>query len=81
MAKAGYDLTTRTKLKSMKIFDERPRLSPTQNKLQKQGYFIPNLRVGVGYKSSKPIQISGKRKVKVVGTCHITIEESEKSQS
>ncbi|KAA0057697.1 uncharacterized protein E5676_scaffold970G00370 [Cucumis melo var. makuwa] len=49
MAKAGYDFTTRTKLKSMKIFDERSGLSPTQKKLQKQGYSIPNSRVGIGY--------------------------------
>ncbi|KAA0061095.1 retrotransposon protein putative ty3-gypsy sub-class [Cucumis melo var. makuwa] len=35
MAKAGYDFTTRTELKSVKIFDERPELSPTQKKLRK----------------------------------------------
>ncbi|KAA0059874.1 uncharacterized protein E5676_scaffold184G00780 [Cucumis melo var. makuwa] len=38
MAKAGYNFTIRTELKSMKIFDERLGLFPTQKKLQKQGY-------------------------------------------
>ena len=78
MVKAGYDFTTRTKLKSIKIFDERLRLSPTQKELKKQGYFIPNSRVGVGYKSSEPIRIA--RKVKVSNTCHITVEESKDSE-
>ncbi|KAA0057579.1 uncharacterized protein E6C27_scaffold497G00510 [Cucumis melo var. makuwa] len=55
MAKAGYDFTTRTELKSVKIFDERPELSPTQKKLQKQGYSIPNSRAGIGYQSSEPV--------------------------
>ena len=64
----------------MKIFDERPGLSPTQKKLEKQGYFIPNSRAGVGYNSSEPIQISGKGKVRVVDTCHITVEESKDSE-
>ena len=60
IAKASYDFTTRTELKRVKIFDERHRLSPTQKKLQKQGYPIPILRVEVGYKSSEPILIIGK---------------------
>ena len=51
MAKAGYDFTTCIELKNVKIFDERSRLSPTQKKLQKQGYSIPNSRAGVGYNS------------------------------
>ncbi|TYK06279.1 uncharacterized protein E5676_scaffold157G00630 [Cucumis melo var. makuwa] len=58
MAKAGYDFTTRTELKSVKIFDERPELSPTQKKLQKQGYSIPNSRARIGYQSSEPVQIT-----------------------
>ncbi|KAA0043176.1 uncharacterized protein E5676_scaffold302G00530 [Cucumis melo var. makuwa] len=37
---------------------ERPGLSPTQRKLKKQGYSIPNSRVGVGYKSSEPVRIA-----------------------
>ncbi|KAA0055891.1 uncharacterized protein E6C27_scaffold438G00090 [Cucumis melo var. makuwa] len=80
MAKAGYDFTTRTELKSVKIFDERPELSPTQKKLQKQGYSIPNSRAGIGYQSSEPVRITGKRKVKVANTCHITVEESKDSE-
>ncbi|TYK05705.1 ty3-gypsy retrotransposon protein [Cucumis melo var. makuwa] len=58
MAKAGYDFTTRTKLKSVKIFDEMPELFPTQKKLQKQGYSIPNSRAEIGYQSSKPVRIT-----------------------
>ncbi|KAA0042128.1 ty3-gypsy retrotransposon protein [Cucumis melo var. makuwa] len=75
MAKAGYDFTTRIELKSVKIFDERPELSPTQKKLHKQGYSIPNSRAGIGYQSSEPVQITGKGKAKVLNTCHITVEE------
>ena len=55
MEKVGYDFTTRIELKSVKIFDERLGLSLTQKKLQKQGYFIPNSKAGVGYKSSEPV--------------------------
>ena len=80
MAKAGYDFTTRTELKSMKIFDERPGLSPTQEKLKKQGYSIPNSRAEVGYKSFELVRITGKGKVKVADTCHITVEESKDSE-
>ncbi|KAA0034814.1 ty3-gypsy retrotransposon protein [Cucumis melo var. makuwa] len=80
MAKAGYDFTTRIELKSVKIFDERPELSPTQKKLQKQGYSIPNSRAGIGYQSSKPVRITGKGKAKVANTCHITVEESKDSE-
>ncbi|KAA0048376.1 uncharacterized protein E6C27_scaffold264G00950 [Cucumis melo var. makuwa] len=68
MAKAGYDSTTRTELKSVKIFDERPELSPTQKKLQKQGYSIPNSRAGIGYQSSEPVRITDKGKIKRVST-------------
>ena len=56
MAKTGYDFTTRIELKRVKIFDERFELSPMQKKLQKQRYYIPNSRVGVGYKSFEPIE-------------------------
>ena len=80
MAKASYDFTTRSELKSVKIFNERPKLSPTQKKLEKQGYSIPNSRAGVGYNSFEPIRISSKGKVKVVDTCHITVEESKDSK-
>ena len=80
MAKAGYDFTTRTELKSVKIFDKRYGLSPTQKKLQKQGYFIPNSRAKIGYKSVEPIRISGKGKVKVADACHIIVEESKDSE-
>ncbi|KAA0046253.1 uncharacterized protein E6C27_scaffold284G00560 [Cucumis melo var. makuwa] len=80
MAKAGYDFTTRTELKSVKIFDKRPELSPTQKKLQKQGYSIPNSRARIGYQSSEPVRITGKGKAKVANTCHITVEESKDSK-
>ncbi|KAA0066956.1 uncharacterized protein E5676_scaffold595G00600 [Cucumis melo var. makuwa] len=80
MAKVGYDFTTRTELKSVKIFDERPELSPTQKKLQKQGYSIPNSRAGIGYQSSEPVRITGKGKARVANTCHITVEESKDSE-
>ena len=76
IVKAGCDFTTRTELKSVKIFNERLQIFSTQKKLQKQGYFILNSRVGIRYKSFEPIQILDKRKVKVADTCHITIEES-----
>ncbi|TYK06432.1 uncharacterized protein E5676_scaffold163G001350 [Cucumis melo var. makuwa] len=80
MAKTGYDFTNRTELKSVKIFDERPELSPTQKKLQKQGYSIPNSRVEIGYQSFEPVRITGKGKAKVANTCHITVEESKDSE-
>ncbi|KAA0061107.1 uncharacterized protein E5676_scaffold863G001650 [Cucumis melo var. makuwa] len=64
----------------MKIFDERFGLSPTQKKLKKQGYYIPNFKVKVGYKSSEPVRIVGKGKVKFVDTCHITVKESKDSE-
>ncbi|KAA0064053.1 gag protease polyprotein [Cucumis melo var. makuwa] len=64
----------------MKIFDERLGLFPTQKKLQKQEYSIPNSRVGVGYKFSEPVRIAGKGKVKVANTCHITVKESKDSE-
>ncbi|KAA0043274.1 uncharacterized protein E5676_scaffold129G00460 [Cucumis melo var. makuwa] len=79
MANAGYDFTTRTELKSVKIFGERPELFPTQKKLQKQGYSIPNSRAGVEYQSSKPVRIADnepKDEVNVAGCCHVTIEET-----
>ena len=38
MTNVGYDFITRTKFKSLKIFDERHEFFPTQNKLQRQGY-------------------------------------------
>ncbi|TYK24094.1 gag protease polyprotein [Cucumis melo var. makuwa] len=61
-------------------FKNEPGLSPTQKKLQKQGYFIPNSRAGVGYQSSEPVRIAGKGKVKVANTCHITVEENKDSK-
>ncbi|MCZ9335616.1 hypothetical protein O9Y75_26745, partial [Klebsiella pneumoniae] len=40
LAKAGYDFTTHTEFKSLKIY-EQPELSPSQNKLLQEGYIIP----------------------------------------
>ncbi|KAA0025450.1 ty3-gypsy retrotransposon protein [Cucumis melo var. makuwa] len=79
MAKVGYDFTTRTELKSVKIFDERSELSPTQKKLQKQGYSIPNSIAGIGYQSSEQVRITDNEpedEVDVEGCCHVTIEET-----
>src|ERR1051325_11460827 len=68
LAKAGYDFTLHTEFKGLKIFDQRPELSPTQKKLLKEGYAIPNSRVGLGLKADEPILITGKRKKKVADT-------------
>ncbi|KAA0043322.1 uncharacterized protein E6C27_scaffold110G002330 [Cucumis melo var. makuwa] len=53
-------------------------LSPTQKKLQKQGYSIPNSRAGIEYQSSEPVRITDNEledEVDVAGCCHVTIEE------
>ncbi|KAA0059652.1 gag protease polyprotein [Cucumis melo var. makuwa] len=39
-------------------FKNEPELSPTQKKLQKQGYSIPNSRAGIGYQSFEPVRIT-----------------------
>lgn len=74
MAEVGYDFTTHIDFSNVKMLNERQRLSPMQKKLQKQGYPIPNSRVGIGYKSFQLILITGKRKVKVTNTCHIIVK-------
>src|ERR1051325_9429933 len=77
LTKAGYDFTLHTEFKGLKIFDQRPELSSTQKKLLKEGYVIPNSRIGLGYKTAKPVCIIGKGKKKVADTCHITVEETK----
>ncbi|KAA0062739.1 gypsy-like retrotransposase [Cucumis melo var. makuwa] len=74
MAKAGYDFTTHTEFKSLKIH-EQPELSSIQKKLLQEGHAIPVLRKGLEYKSPKPISIIRKGKEKVFGNNHITVEE------
>ncbi|TYK28162.1 uncharacterized protein E5676_scaffold289G00760 [Cucumis melo var. makuwa] len=74
MAKAGYDFTTHTDFKSLKIH-EQPKLSSTQKKLLREGHVIPMSRKGLGYKSPEPIRITRKGKEKVVDSNHITVKE------
>ncbi|KAA0041103.1 uncharacterized protein E6C27_scaffold128G00060 [Cucumis melo var. makuwa] len=74
MAKVGYDFTTHTEFKSLKIH-EQPKLSSTQKKLLREGHAIPMSRKRLGYKSQEPIRITRKRKEKVVDNNHITVEE------
>ncbi|KAA0039557.1 uncharacterized protein E5676_scaffold775G00710 [Cucumis melo var. makuwa] len=74
MAKAGYDFTTHTEFKSLKIH-EQPKLSSTQKKLLREGHVIPMSRKGLGYKSPEPIRITRKGKEKVVDSNHITVKE------
>ncbi|KAA0065805.1 ty3-gypsy retrotransposon protein [Cucumis melo var. makuwa] len=63
MAKAGYDFTTHTEFKSLKIH-EQPKLSSTQKKLLREGHAIPMSRKGLGYKSPEPIRITKKGRKK-----------------
>ncbi|KAA0061113.1 ty3-gypsy retrotransposon protein [Cucumis melo var. makuwa] len=74
MAKAGYDFTTHTEFKSLKIH-EQPKLSSTQKKLLREGHAIPMSRKGLGYKPPEPIRITRKGKEKVVDSNHITVKE------
>ncbi|KAA0041946.1 uncharacterized protein E5676_scaffold306G001570 [Cucumis melo var. makuwa] len=74
MAKAGYDFTTHTKFKSLKIH-EQPKLSSTKKKMLREGPAIPMSRKGLGYKSPEPIRITRKGKEKVVDSNHITVKE------
>ncbi|KAA0039307.1 uncharacterized protein E5676_scaffold169G001000 [Cucumis melo var. makuwa] len=74
MAKAGYDFTTHTEFKSLKIH-EQSKLSSTQKKLLWEGHVIPMSRKGLGYKSPEPIRITRKEKEKVVDNNHITVKE------
>ncbi|TYK21900.1 uncharacterized protein E5676_scaffold494G00380 [Cucumis melo var. makuwa] len=74
MAKVGYDFTTHTEFKSLKIH-EQPKLSSTQKKLLREEHAIPMSRKRLGYKSLEPIRITRKRKEKVVDNNHITVEK------
>ncbi|KAA0036540.1 uncharacterized protein E6C27_scaffold191G00420 [Cucumis melo var. makuwa] len=74
MVKTGYDFTTHTEFKSLKIH-EQPKLSSTQKKLLRKGHAIPMSRKGLGYKSPEPIRITRKGKEKVVDSNHITVKE------
>ncbi|KAA0054169.1 uncharacterized protein E6C27_scaffold131G00980 [Cucumis melo var. makuwa] len=74
MEKAGYEFTTHTEFKSLKIH-EQPKLSSTQKKLLREGHAIPMSRKGLGYKSPEPICITRKGKEKVVDNNHITVKE------
>ncbi|TYK22678.1 uncharacterized protein E5676_scaffold195G001240 [Cucumis melo var. makuwa] len=74
MAKAGYDFTTHTEFKSLKIH-EQPKLSSTQKKLLWEGHAIPMSRKGLGYKSPETICITRKGKEKVVDNNYITVKE------
>ncbi|KAA0042178.1 gypsy-like retrotransposase [Cucumis melo var. makuwa] len=74
MAKAGYDFTTHTENKSLKIH-EQPKLSSTQKKLLREGHAIPMSRKGLGYKLPEPIHITKTGKEKVVDNNYITVKE------
>ncbi|TYK02505.1 gypsy-like retrotransposase [Cucumis melo var. makuwa] len=74
MAKAGYNFTTHTEFKSLKVH-EQPELSSIQKKLLWEEHAIPKSRKGLGYKLPKPIRITRKGKEKVVDNNHITVEK------
>ncbi|TYK01174.1 gypsy-like retrotransposase [Cucumis melo var. makuwa] len=59
MAKVGYDFTTHTKFKSLKIH-KQPELSSTLKKLLREGHAIPVSEKGLAYKSPEPIRITRK---------------------
>ncbi|TYK01577.1 ty3-gypsy retrotransposon protein [Cucumis melo var. makuwa] len=74
MVKVGYDFTTHTEFKSLKIH-EQPKLSSIQKKLLREGHAILVSKKGLGYKSPEPIRITKKRKEKVVDNNNKTVEE------
>ena len=63
MEKAGYDFQNPTTLG--KVVEAKPHgLNETQRKIQEQGGSVGASKVGLGFMSSLPIRISGRRKGK-----------------
>jgi len=78
MEKAGYDFQNPTTLGKV-VEAKRHGLNETQRKIQEEGGSASVSKVGLGFMSSLPIKISGRRKGKQLTLQHTSAKELDES--